>query len=559
MNAPKQNRCGIAGFRAWAIGFAILTIPALATAQGPSREEKQGMHTTSRVEQSPRPLFELPKNIPAPPNQLTCHADFTGATNGRITIHVINRSNEPATMAVHSRGVSFKAHRELPDGRWERLQPANSWAHCGFDISKLEIHPGMFAVVSADYIPPGDKTANIRYQIPGNPQFTTSTGPGSWDEAERDIAQLDGASWIELPQWIDTRVIYSRDDQNIRRRPRARIELETAYLDLLLHYREYRAPRLWLDQLVAECNHHPAGWREVARRRQTLLRDHPPLAAQNPAEFIKHCLNLLKKETPNPGSTHGDPSRFGQPVHYPGMLWSAIGDIPLREPDATDLPWQRIISTLNERLPYAKTEELDGMAKVMALERQIHEHFPTEFLLLDMANPHRGFRAHCVRLLLQRNLSKELTGAAEELDQAGRFAVMELICAPPALSSRSGPIHDYLLARSKEDPSLALQAIRRGTRRYAGVNLSPGIWIQLRPHLDEIVMIGLDGPIEISCREARETILFALGTGYRRHFATLKKLTESQAYYYASEMKTDRNFFLANAARRLIAQDGGIP
>lgn len=547
------------------LAMACLTSPWVS-AQGPKYESKEGMYDSCRDLNGPNPMFDLPAHIPSKPGELTCHADFGGARDGWIQVYLINRAVGATSIGVTNGDPGFKAHRELPDGRWERVQPAGSWVMCADSFSTLTVHPGMFVTFMARYQAPGDSPDRIRYQLPGSGDWVSNVGPGSWDSKERDAAQLDGMSRAELPGWLepmDRRMVEVDGGDPLSR---GRIELETTYLDLLLNYRDFRAPRLWCELLLVESEKYPEAWREDARKRISALLNRPPLAAKDGAGFAARCLEVLEGTSGKPRGNFADLS--GQP----GMLWSAIGSLPSLGESPDSLPWERIFKALEARIPRAAPPEMEGMCRVMANERQVHEHVRSDFLLERMKGSHPGFREKCVRLLLHRNLKRELTDVAANLDDDGRFAVARTLVSADsfeALSLGYGPVNDYVLARAGENPGRALDAIYEGSGYKTDIYMEPGLSLALRPYMERVVSIGLDGPMAINSFQDRDRVLRVLRIGFRDQVPLLRKLLASEAYYEQKSLvsgsdgksttKTERIRFLADEARRMLAKMGVSP
>lgn len=547
------------------LAMALVTAPWLS-AQGPEYEPNEGMYDSCRELNGPNPMFVLPANIPSKTGEFTCYADFDGAKGGWIKVYLINRATGSKSIGVTNGDPGFKAHRELADGRWERVQPAGSWVMCADSFSTVTVHPGMFVTFMAKFRAPGDPPERIRYQLPGDENLVSNVGLGSWDAKERDAAQLDGKSPVELPCWLrprDRRMVVVGGGDPLSR---GWIEAETAYLDLLLNYREFRAPRLWCERLLTESDRYPDAWREDVRQRISVLLNRPALAAKDGAEFAARCLDILEGRGERPREKFADLS------DQSGMLWSALGSLPSLDKSTDGLPWERIFKLLEARIPRATPPEVDGMCRVMANERQVHENVQCGFLLEQMKCNHAEFSAQCVKLLLHRNLKSELTEAAAKLDEGGRFAVAKTLVSANSFESLSlgyGPINDYVHRRAGENPGRALDAIYEGSGYKTDIYMEPGLGLALRPYMERTVSIGLDGPVAINSFQDRDRVLRVLRIGFRDQVPILRKLLASEAYYDQtrtvsgsngnSTNKTVRIRFLADEARRMLGKAGVNP
>lgn len=530
--------------------------------QGPRREPKEGMYDSCRDLEGPKPLLQLPAEVPAKAGELTCHADFANAADGWIRIYLVNRREGPTGIGLTNGDPNFKAYRELPDGRWERVQPAGSWVMCGDSIRVLTIHPGMFVTFHAKYRPPGETACRIRYQVPGQDDYVSNSGQGSWDEKERDEAQLDGNCFDQLPFWIRTMEDFRVDAEGKDLRGRERIEEEIVYLDLLLHYRDFRAPRLWSEQLLMESEEYPEEWRGLAKDRIKHLLDRTPVASRTPAEFVSFCLDALEVKSKD------HPPVFGDLTAYPQIIWAAVAHVSARGKQSDGFPWKRVFEVIVSRFPQAGPLELEGMWRVMKNERQVHENVSSEFLIGGMKSKHANFRAECVRLLMHRGMADEVTAEASKSDSEGRFAVAKVLVSPESLGARYGSVSDYLVARVNENPERALEVIYEGSGYKTDIHLSPELWLALRPWMERAVSVGLEGPVEMKTYQERERVLRVLRIGFRDRTPFLRKLLASEAYHEQTRSvtdgkgtasKTERIRFLADEARRMLARSGVVP
>ncbi|MCP5549080.1 MAG: hypothetical protein H7A50_17090, partial [Akkermansiaceae bacterium] len=348
-------------FQATAGSVALLGLLALSIVPSPAAEEvpdpwqTEGVYESCRNLTRPQPNLLLPAEVPAPAGELTCHADFKSAGNGWIRIYLVNRTSTPGEIGKINGSPEFKAHRKLPDGTWEVVQPRVKSVWCADSFRTETIHPGMFVSFEAKYHPPCENAATIRYEYEAS--LVSNEGPGFWDPNERDIANS--------PYQADALTLFGDsflfERQDLTERPV--IERKVAQLDLQMRYRTTRSCQLLCDHLLSLSEKLPDDWRAAAQTRLSELKNRTG-AAMSDAEFAAHCLNTM--EQPRKDWV------FGSPAAYPDLCWQALATLGRETENQEELPWDRLFGVMESRFPAADFEELGGMARVLGQERYVH-------------------------------------------------------------------------------------------------------------------------------------------------------------------------------------------
>jgi hypothetical protein len=529
----------------------LMIMPDRLPAQIVMREPQEGMNTTTSDISGPKPLFELPKDIPSKPGAVTCHAHVPGISNGTIPIYLINRTDSDTSIDLIGSDINLKAHRKLANGKWERVQPANGWATCGDSFRVLAIPPGMFFYLSLA-CPPSGTPATLHYQFDN--EWISNEFPGFFDPKARDLAQRDLKSPADCPTWAhilklplsDLKVPLfgvSSDLVDADLSPEQRFSWQAAAIDLLQQYADFYAARLACDDVLAVIHQLPKPVADTVTARFKLLKSRPSVAAASDLKFAARCLGYLR--------TLPDESTYGHPSQFPGMCWEALAWLAGNSPESAAMPWAEIFTLWKERLPRATAAELKSMAKLMESPRLANEHVPSEILISLLKYDSPALRENAVKRLLERHLDKDLAEAAAHLDEAGKSIVIRYVAADRDRFTRiSGPLNDFLVASAKANPEATFEAIDKSSARDQPVNLDPELSVVFGDFFKKMVSVGLDGPIRMV--DHRELDRIRRGMRYVQHVALLKKLTESQAYTASKEDSPveDRHYFVAREARK---------
>lgn len=538
---------------------ALLLLPADLSAQVIKLESKEGTYSTSSELIGPKPMFELPANIPSEAGAATIHAHVPGISEGKIPIYLINRSAKKTSITLIGSDAHLKASRKLDNGKWERVQPANGFVMCADSIHELAIPPGMFVGVSVD-CPPSGTPATLRYQI--SDQWISNEFQGFFVPEVRDQAQRDLGSEHDCPTWArilksplspsDYPNLRAASDHPVELRSEQRFSSEAAAIDLLQQYADFHAARLACDDLLAAMNQLPKPVAEAASARISFLRSRPSVAAATDLEFATRCLGYLRT---NPA----DPS-YGHPSQQPGMCWEALAWLAINSHEAADIPWKEVFALWKERLPTATPAELGGMTKLLEDSRLTNENLPGQILISLLKSEAPAMRENAVKRLLERNQDKDLAKAAASLDEAGKSLVIQHLAADRERFVRGyGPLNDFLIACAKANPNATFEAIDKSTARDQAVYLEPGLSLAFGDFFVNIVSVGLNGPVKIEDYLMEDRVRRCMR--YINRTALLKKLAASEAYFAATDKTpvSERKYFVAREAKRQWIRLGYAP
>ncbi|MGB6222067.1 hypothetical protein [Haloferula sp.] len=400
----------------------------------------------------------------------------------------------------------------------------------------------------------------MRYQLPGSREWISNEGEGHWLEEQRELAQLDGVSRADLPNWIAVERRGSRYTDRPEEYSRERIAEELAYLDLLIDFRDYRAPRQWLELLLKESVDYPDEWKALAIKKIMEQLNRAPGQALGAGVFVKHCLELLERPT--------DIDEFGSVESHPEILWSALVDVASQAGEGEEIPWERIFEVMRAKMPKASDGELGGMARLGWLEPHFNEWVDDDLLVKGAKSDGEMMRAMCISKLMERKQDALAVAVARTLEQDDRFMIMKIMLGFQRTPARYGsippdytPAGNFYMECVKEDPQKAFDALYEGLGRKTDLYFPPSFSLEFRPFVQRLLIENMDEELEVENYRDRERltrtlkVFLAQRTPY--NLATLRKLMSHKAYYvlkvdHDGETVLKRIHFVAAEARRQL-------
>ncbi len=537
----------------------LLALPVPLSAQVIKQEPQEGIFSTTSEVSGPRPLFELPADVPSEPGVATCHAHVPGISKGAIPIYLINRTATKNSIVLIGSDTNLKAYRKLDNSKWERVQPANGFVMCADSIIELAIPPGMFICVSVA-CPSSGTTATLRYQVADQWVSNEFQGFSIPKHVIKPSGILKAIKTAQLGP-TSSNVLFRRQPPPIERRI-STSEPASSSINVSLgkpprstfssRYADFHAARLACDDALAAIDQLPEPLAEAASERFSLLRSRPAVAAATDLEFASRCLGYLR--------TKPDDSSYGHPSQYPGMCWEALAWLAGTSRETAAIPWTEVFALWIERLPDANLGEIVGMAKLLGNSRLTNEHLPSQILISLLKSSAPAMRENAVNRLLERNLDKDLAEAAAGLDEAGKAIVIRNVAADPKrFGRRYGPLNDFLIACAKANPDATFEAIDKSTTWDQAVYLEPGLSLAFGNFFVNIVSVGLYGPVKIE--DYLIEIRVRRCMRYINRSSLLNKLADSEAYI-AKKGETpisERRYFVAREARRQLLRLGFAP
>jgi len=283
------------------------------------------------------------------------------------------------------------------------------------------------------------------------------------------------------------------------------------------------------------------------------LRERNLPSRRQPDRMIGRCLSEL-------AAPPEDTPSFGSVSRYPEYLWTSLR--ALRH-DLGDGEWKRAFEILQARIPAAKGDEMEEMARILLLPA-VHEHVGTDFLRVTAVN-HPGLREACLRALAQRDLHHDLLLVANQLDLPGQLRVLRYHCAPshtcPGFLRQSfqDPFWKHCLA---EDLLGTLGVMREvaGTSKQAF--FEPWLSLEIRAQIKNLVELHRQEPWPDKASQSTfEFLIEAEGRHTRQPGHTLRlirSLKESRPDG-ESDAAHARRVFIANLAEARMLSLGWLP
>ena len=398
--------------QAISIGIALLTSMGFAF---PQDETPYPSATGGTGVGRPRPNVDLPKNIPAPEGQLTLFADFSGPSENKLPLYLVNRTGRDVSFPSQDHVLYIKLEHALEDGGWERAQ-AHSSSWCGNSYYPVTLLPGHHFQFYG-YMPSSGTTAKVRFASYQGSKIISNEGQGFFLPSDVENSRQDPMGRRVSRTLAD--LLHPKG--NARRNSGIPPEHQVVALRLL----QASGPNPYYQNVAAnlaedwERKINPSKEEFTAAHAVREILAEPWPKKRSDEALLSLCLDSLANRPTQGG--------FGLPGNHTAIVWQVLGDLAAFSTVSDPRAWQPVVDlAMTLRTP----EDISGIMRVAEVPHLADELLPSSFFETHIFDADLSVQSVCIAALSRRSQLARLTELGWKLNPQAQILVLRALAYP---------------------------------------------------------------------------------------------------------------------------------